>query len=302
MRPLFDDEHEAYRESFRSFLAREGDSEDVFAKAVAHGFASMSVPEERGGAGIDDRRFGVVVTEELGLTGRPGLGLVFAAHDEAVRRLERDAGRLAAIAFGSLECVAGGLWADDVLFHDGDRLVAFAAADAERTPSPEGIGMQGAGLADFSIDGTDVEELADDGFAADVQLAVAVLALAGARHALDLTLAYVADRKAFGVPIASFQNTRYALGAVSAEIETAQAFLDDVVVRDRSPARAAAAKLTATEIQARAVDIGLQLHGGYGYMTEYPISLAYADARFLRLYGGSSESLKGILAGALGMT
>jgi alkylation response protein AidB-like acyl-CoA dehydrogenase len=301
VRPLFDDDHEAYRESFQTFLSREGDGDDVFAKAVENGFASMAVPEDRGGAGIDDRRFGVVVTEELALCGRAALGLVFAAHDEAVRRLDVGADRLAAVALGSLEGVAGGMWADDVLFWDGSRLVHFAADAAARTASDEGIGMQGAGFADFSLDGVDLEDVPDDGLVTDLQIGLAVLALAGARHALGLTLEYVADRKAFGVPIASFQNTRYALAAVSAEIETAQAFLDDVVARDRNPARAAAAKLCATEIQARAVDAGLQFHGGYGYMTEYPISLAYADARFLRLYGGTSESLKDTLASALGM-
>jgi alkylation response protein AidB-like acyl-CoA dehydrogenase len=302
MRPLFADEHEAYRESFRSFLAREAESDDVFAKAVGHGFASMAVPEERGGAGIDDRRFGVVVAEELALAGLTGLGLVLATHNEAVRWIaDAAAEHLVAFAHGSLDGVVGGMSADVVVWWDGERLVQFDAAAASPTASGAGIGLASAGFADFSVDGVDLMEVPAESWAVDLQLSLAVLALAGARHALALTLEYVADRKAFGVPIASFQNTRYALAAVSAEIESAQAFLDDCVLRDRTPARAAAAKLTATEIQARAVDAGLQLHGGYGYMLEYPISHAYADARFLRLYGGASESLKDTLAGALGM-
>ncbi|MEA2170770.1 MAG: acyl-CoA dehydrogenase [Solirubrobacteraceae bacterium] len=302
-RPLFDDDHEAYRESFRSFIAREadGDIRTVFAKAAEHGFASMAVPEDRGGAGIEDRRFGAVVAEELGLAGHAGLGLIVATHNEVcVPALgeHAQAGRLAAFAIGSTDRVPGGMVADDLVVADGDRVFTFAIED--RTPSEEGFGLTGVGFADIEVP-DDVTELDAPTWAVDQQLAIAVLALAGARHALSLTLGYVADRKAFGVPIASFQNTRYALAAVSAEIEAAQAFLDDCVLRDRTPARAAAAKLTATEIQGRAVDAGLQFHGGYGYMLEYPISSAYADARFLRLHGGTSEALKDVLAGALGM-
>ena len=303
MRRIFEDEHATYREAFRQFLKQETteDVRAVFAKAAEHGFASMAVAEDRGGAGIEDRRFGVIVAEELAHAGCAALGLIMATHNDVCVRALGDraqADRLVAFAHHRLERVVGGLYADDVVMVAEDGRVTVAPIE-NRQASEEGLGLAGAGFADLEIG--EPTELQAPELAVDVQFAIAVLALAGARHALELTLAYVVDRKAFGVPIASFENTRFALAGVSAEIEAAQAFLDDCVLGDRTPARAATAKLVATGLQDRAVDVGVQLHGGYGYMVEYPISLAYADARFLRLYGGADHELKTALAGALGV-
>jgi acyl-CoA dehydrogenase len=137
------------------------------------------------------------------------------------------------------------------------------------------------------------------------RMTVAVGSVAQARAALTATIEYVKQRKAFGTPVASFQNTKFELAAVAAEIEAAQAMLDravgELVERRLSTADAAKVKLFCTEMQARAVDRCLQLFGGYGYITEYPIARLYADARIARIYAGTSEVMKVIIAKSLGL-
>ena len=109
----------------------------------------------------------------------------------------------------------------------------------------------------------------------------------------------------FGSPVASFQNTTFELAAVATEVEAAQSMLDRAVIElvegRLSGADAAKVKLFCTEMQARAVDRCLQLFGGYGYMTEYPIARLYADARITRIYAGTSEVMKVIIAKSLGL-
>jgi acyl-CoA dehydrogenase len=140
---------------------------------------------------------------------------------------------------------------------------------------------------------------------AQERLAIAVGSVAQAQAALDATIAYVTERTAFGTPVASFQNTKFELAAVAAEIEAGQAMLDRAVlehVRGKlSGVDAAKVKLFCTEMQARAVDRCLQLFGGYGYILEYPIARLYADARVARIYGGTSEVLKTIISKSLGL-
>ncbi|MEU1166127.1 acyl-CoA dehydrogenase family protein [Streptomyces sp. NPDC005921] len=140
---------------------------------------------------------------------------------------------------------------------------------------------------------------------AQERLTVAVGSVAQARAALDTTIAYVKEREVFGRPVAAFQNTKFELAAVATEIEAAQTMLDravlDLVAGELSGADAAKVKLFCTEAQARAVDRCLQLHGGYGYMTEYPIARLYADARITRIYAGTSEVMKVIIAKSLGL-
>jgi acyl-CoA dehydrogenase len=140
---------------------------------------------------------------------------------------------------------------------------------------------------------------------AQERLAIAVGSVASARAALDETISYVRDRKAFGTPVASFQNTKFELAAVATEIEAALAMLDRAVLEhvrgQLSPSDAARVKLFCTEMQARAVDRCLQLFGGYGYVLEYPIARMFADARVSRIYGGTSEVLKTIISKSLGL-
>ncbi|UQB93128.1 MULTISPECIES: acyl-CoA dehydrogenase family protein [Mycobacterium] len=137
------------------------------------------------------------------------------------------------------------------------------------------------------------------------RLAVAVGSVAQARSAIVAAIDYTKTRKVFGTPVASFQNTKFELAACSAEVEAAQAMLDQAVTlhvdRQLSSADAARVKLFCTEMQARVIDRCLQLFGGYGYMMEYPIARLYTDARVARIYAGTSEVMKSIIAKSLGL-
>jgi alkylation response protein AidB-like acyl-CoA dehydrogenase len=137
------------------------------------------------------------------------------------------------------------------------------------------------------------------------RLSIAVAGLAEARAAFDETLRYVNDRKAFGTTIASFQNTKFVLAEIVTELDVAQAFVDCCVDRlnagELTPADAAKAKWWCTELQGRVIDRCLQLHGGYGYMSEYRVSRRYADARITRIYGGTTEIMKSVVSKSLGL-
>jgi acyl-CoA dehydrogenase len=140
---------------------------------------------------------------------------------------------------------------------------------------------------------------------AQERLTVAVGSVAQARSAITAAIGYTKDRKAFGTPVSSFQNTKFELAACSTEVEAAQAMLDRAVALhvdgELSGADAARVKLFCTEMQARVVDRCLQLFGGYGYMMEYPIARLYTDARVARIYAGTSEVMKVIIAKSLGL-
>ena len=134
---------------------------------------------------------------------------------------------------------------------------------------------------------------------------IAVSALAEAKAAFTETVRYVRDRKAFGTPVGSFQNTKFVLADLATEIDLAQAFLDRCVNRliagRLDAADAAKAKYYCTELQGRVMDRCLQLHGGYGFMNEYPISRRYRDARVTRIYGGTSEIMKSVISKSIGL-
>ncbi|MGI8792810.1 MAG: acyl-CoA dehydrogenase family protein, partial [Acidimicrobiales bacterium] len=137
------------------------------------------------------------------------------------------------------------------------------------------------------------------------RLSIGVTGVAAARQALDTTLAYVKERTAFGQPIGSFQNSRFRLAEMAIELEIAQTFVDRCVLAlnegTLTAEEAAMAKWWCTELQKRVVDTCVQLHGGYGYMTEYPIAKAYADARITTIYGGTTEIMKEIIGKSLGV-
>ncbi|MFF0490141.1 acyl-CoA dehydrogenase family protein [Nocardia sp. NPDC004068] len=137
------------------------------------------------------------------------------------------------------------------------------------------------------------------------RMTVAVGSVAQARAAIAATVDYVKQRKAFGTPVASFQNTKFELAAMSAEVEAAQAMADravrELIDGELSAADAARVKLFCTEVQGRVVDRCLQLFGGYGYMMEYPIARLYTDARVARIYAGTSEVMKLLIARDLGL-
>ncbi|MDQ1703081.1 MAG: hypothetical protein QOF57_2333 [Frankiaceae bacterium] len=137
------------------------------------------------------------------------------------------------------------------------------------------------------------------------RLAVSVAAVAGARYALDLTLQYVKDRKAFGTPIGRFQVNQHALAQMTTELQIAQHYVDRCIAAEAVHALdhvdAAGLKAWTTEAQWKIVDRCLQLHGGYGYMDEYMISRVWRDARVQRIYGGSSEIMWEIVGRSLGV-
>ena len=380
-RDVFTDEHESFRALIRDFVAKEVVPHhaawekagrlprEVFEKLGTLGVLGIAIPEEYGGAGIEDYRYNVVLQEEaaralvtLG-TVRTQLDVIlpyFLAYADEEQR-ERwfpglASGRLlTAIAMtepgtgsdlagmrttavregdhyvlnGAKTFITGGLLADLVI------VVARTSTDPEnrragltllvvedgmpgfvRGRALDKIGIKAQDTAELSFDGVRVpvaNRLGEEGAAfgylgrnlPQERMTVAVGSVAQARAALDATVEYVKERKVFGAPVASFQNTKFELAAVAAEVEAAQAMLDravlELVAGELSGADAAKVKLFCTEVQARAVDRCLQLFGGYGYMLEYPIARLYADARVARIYAGTSEVMKVIIAKSLGL-
>lgn len=165
--------------------------------------------------------------------------------------------------------------------------------DQVRVPAANRLGAEGAA---FGYLGNNLSQ---------ERMTVAVGSVAQARAAITATIDYVKGRKAFGKPVSSFQNTKFELAAMSAELEAAQTMVDravlDLVAGELSGSDAARVKLFTTEMQGRVVDRCLQLFGGYGYMTEYPITRLYTDARVARIYAGTSEVMKVIIAKSLGL-
>ncbi|MFJ2830688.1 acyl-CoA dehydrogenase family protein [Streptomyces sp. NPDC087263] len=137
------------------------------------------------------------------------------------------------------------------------------------------------------------------------RLAIALGSAAAAEAALMHATAYVKDRTVFGRPVASFQNSKFVLAECATETEAARLFADRALdlhdAGELTIADAAKAKLFCTEVADRVIDKCLQLHGGYGYITEYPIARLYADARVSRIYGGTSEVMKIVIAKSLGL-
>lgn len=137
------------------------------------------------------------------------------------------------------------------------------------------------------------------------RLSIAVSAVAAAEHALDLTLDYVRQRQAFGRPIGSFQANRFLLAEMKIEVDAARVYVDRCIealsARELTDAEAAGAKAWTTDLQFRVLDNCLQLHGGYGYMSEYAISRLWRDARVQRIYGGTNEVMKEIVGRSLGL-
>jgi acyl-CoA dehydrogenase len=151
------------------------------------------------------------------------------------------------------------------------------------------------------VDGQGFFQLMDD--LPYERLMIAVGALAAMEGAFAATLDYVRQRQAFGRAIGDFQNTRFKLAEVATEIMAGRAFVDrcveELLAGRLDAATAAMAKLWASEAEGRVIDTLLQMHGGYGYMNEFMIARMYADARIARIYGGSNEIMKEVIARAL---
>jgi alkylation response protein AidB-like acyl-CoA dehydrogenase len=137
------------------------------------------------------------------------------------------------------------------------------------------------------------------------RLQIAITAVAASQAAIDWTVQYVKDRRVFGQPVAAFQNTRYKLAELQTEVQVARVFVDkclELVLQDKlDTATASMAKYWTSDLQCKVMDECVQLHGGYGYMWEYPITRAYADARVQRIYGGTNEIMKEVITRAMGL-
>ncbi len=381
MRDLFDDDHQAFRESFAAFIAKEMTPHylqweadgiaprEIYAAAGQFGFLGIAVPEEFGGGGANDFRFNMVLAEELAAAGIGGAGLGLTLHNDITTPYfieycnpEQAARWLPGIASGELITAIAmtepGTGSDlasiaSTAVRDGDEYVLNGSKTfitnginsdlvivvAKTDPSQRHSGMsllvvergipgfeRGRNLDKIGMHSQDTAELffrdvrvpaanllGEEGKAftyltanlAQERLSIAVSGVASARAALDWTVAYVKERTAFGQAIAAFQNTKFTLAEVATSVEVAQAFVDQCVVKLNagrlSAAEAAQAKYWCTELQQKAIDACLQLFGGYGYMLEYPIARAYADARVTSIYGGTTEVMKTIIAKSLGV-
>lgn len=157
-----------------------------------------------------------------------------------------------------------------------------------RVPVDNLLGEENAGF------GYLMHELAQE------RLIIALRAATSIETMLERTVQYTRERKAFGQPIADYQNTRFRLAEAKAEATMLRVFVDHCLAlhlkRELTATQAAMAKLTASEMQGRLLDAFLQMHGGYGYMSEYGIGRAWIDARVMRIYGGTSEIMKEIIA------
>jgi alkylation response protein AidB-like acyl-CoA dehydrogenase len=162
-----------------------------------------------------------------------------------------------------------------------------------RVPEANRLGAEGMGFMQL------VGNLAQE------RLTIAVGAVAGAEAALDLTIEYAAERTAFGRPIGRFQHNRFLLAELKTEVDIGRVFVDRLIEEHLAGRltieQAAEAKWWTTEMLRRVVDAGVQMHGGYGYMTEYPIAQAFLDARLQTIYGGTTEIMKEIIGRGLGL-
>ncbi|WP_374764475.1 acyl-CoA dehydrogenase family protein [Yunchengibacter salinarum] len=178
---------------------------------------------------------------------------------------------------------------DKIGMHSSDTSELFF--DDVRVPKDNLLGQKNAGFMYL------MQELPQE------RLSIAVIAMAGAQRAFDITLAYCKEREAFGRPIAKFQNTRFKLAEMKTEIDVGWAYTDQCISRliagDLDAVGGAEAKLFCSELQGRVADSCLQLHGGYGFMSEYEIAHHFTDARVQRIYGGTSEIMKELIGRSL---
>jgi alkylation response protein AidB-like acyl-CoA dehydrogenase len=137
------------------------------------------------------------------------------------------------------------------------------------------------------------------------RLQIAIGAVAASQAAIGWTMDYVKERKVFGITVASYQNTRFTLAELQTQVQIAQVFVDkciEMLLADKlDNATAAMAKYWCSDLQCKVMDECVQLHGGAGFMWEYPITRAYADARVQRIYGGTNEIMKEVIARGMGL-
>ncbi|NDZ68404.1 acyl-CoA dehydrogenase family protein [Streptomyces cyaneofuscatus] len=376
-RQIFTEEHDAFRETVRAFLAKEVlpyyeqweqdgiVSRDAWLAAGRAGLLGLAVPEEYGGGGSTDFRYSAVLAEEFTRAGAPGLAiglhndiigpyLTGLATDEQKRRwlpgfcsgetitaiamTEPGAGSdLQAIRTtaedkgdhwllnGSKTFISNGILADLVIVvakttPDGGAkglsliVVERGAEGFERGRNLDKIGQKAQDTAELffndvrvpkenllgELDGAFIHLMTN---LAQERMGIAVAGIAAAEHLLEITTQYVKEREAFGRPLSKLQHIRFEIAEMATECAVTRTFLDRCTV-DHSDGtldavHASMAKWWATELQKRVADRCLQLHGGYGYMSEYKVAKAFTDGRIQTIYGGTTEIMKEIIGRSL---
>lgn len=377
-RKIFDEEHEMFRDSVRSFLQNEIQphsdkwheqgivDREAFLKAGEQGLLLMWADEKYGGAGVSDFRYEQILIEENARYGDAGFFMslhnrlvgpyigqlgteeqkerwlpkcVSGEHILAVGITEPGAGSDVAslrtkaedkgdhyLLNGSKTYISNGILADLVVVvartnqksrHGMSLFVVERGMEGfERGRNLKKMGLKSQDTAELFFNNVKVpkENLLgelDRGFyhlmhfLAEERLLGAAGYVATSGAAFDITMDYIKDRKAFGQTIADFQNSRFQMATMRTEIDVAQAFVDQCVIEHNegtlSADDAAKAKLFTSEMEGRVVDDCVQLHGGAGYMDEYPICRMYLNARISRIYAGSSEVMREIIARSIGL-
>ena len=374
-RGIYDEDHEAYRETVREFVAREVApfhaeweerrwiDREVYVEAAKNGIYGLEIPEAYGGAGVTDLRFRMVAAEEIAKAHALSFALTVSLQDDLVlnylldltneeqkqRWLPRFAsgeiiGALAMtepgtgsdlrgirtnavrdgddwILNGQKTFISSGIMADVVIvaaktnpdggskslsllvveagmpgFERGRKLdkIGLPAQDTAelyfenvRVPAANLIGVEGHGLQHL------MSHLERE------RLGVSVKAMANCVAVFEETRKYCLEREAYGKPIAELQHIRFELAEMATEIDIAQAYVDKSVLAYNegtlSAVDAAKGKWWISELQKRVMDTCLQLHGGYGYMKEYPVARAFMDTRVQTIYGGTTAVMKEII-------
>ncbi|GAA3098942.1 acyl-CoA dehydrogenase family protein [Streptomyces rectiviolaceus] len=376
-RQIFSAEHEAFRETVRTFLAKEVlphyeewekdgiVSRDAWLAAGKQGLLGLAVPEEYGGGGNADFRYSVVLSEEFTRAGAAGLALglhndiigpylTSLATDDQKRRwlpgfcsgeiitaiamTEPGAGsdlqgiRTTAVdqgdhwlLNGSKTFISNGILADLVIVvaktspEGGAKglslLVVERGTDGfERGRNLDKIGQKSQDTAELffndvrvpkenllgELDGAFIHLMTN---LAQERMGIAVAGIAAAEYLLEITTTYVKEREAFGRPLSKLQHIRFEIAEMATECAVTRAFLDRCIVDhsngELDAVHASMAKWWATELQKRVADCCLQLHGGYGYMTEYRVAKAFTDGRIQTIYGGTTEIMKEIIGRSL---
>lgn len=376
-RQLFNDEHEAFRETVRKFYEKEVTphtekyeqqqhiDRELWNKAGELGLLCATMPEAYGGSGVD-RLYSMILIEEQAYAGDSATG--FSLHSDIVANYilnfcnetqkqqwlpkmatgevvtaiamtepgtgsDLQAVRTSAVLEGDEYVINGskifitnGYLCDMAIVvcktghsEKGSANLSLIMVEADRAGFSKGkplnkIGMKGQDTCELFFDNVRVpkENLLgqeDMGFMmlmkelAWERLIVAIICQAGAEAAFAHTVKYTKERQAFGKPISAFQNTRFKLAELRTEIEICRAYLDRCMqlqlTQELGIDAAAAAKYKISELYSKVVDECLQLHGGYGYILEYPIARAYMDNRANRIYAGTNEIMKELISRSL---